>query len=256
MSQRIILPMAGHGKRFAEAGYTSDKPLIEVNGKTLLEWSLDCIPRTWQRIGILRAEQRDPDLEELFLHKYGQYLVHHLLYLPGSTRGAAMTVLSAALALPPEAPVAVMNCDQYFECDLDAVTGDAMARGWDGYILTFGEGQPWPGPAWSYAVCDAWDQVTEVVEKPKTAISEHATVGFYWWRRAGDLVLAICEMIAKHITVNGEYYLAPAYNRILTDEHGRRTNRIVKVVPVQHFVGLGTPEQVRSFEQAALVREP
>jgi dTDP-glucose pyrophosphorylase len=131
-----------------------------------------------------------------------------------------------------------------------------LACGWDGYILTFGHDRPWPGPAWSYAVVDEWLQVQQVVEKPKTNIGPHATVGFYWWRRAGDLVWAICDMIANHVTVNGEYYLAPAYNRLLSCRNGEHATSIVKIVPVNNFVGLGTPEQVKSFEQASLVREP
>lgn len=242
-----------------DAGYTVDKPLIEVNGKTLLEWSLNCIPRTWQRIGILRSDQRDDDLRSLFLSGFGQYVVPHLMYIPGSTRGAAMTVLAAAVGLPPDEPVACMNVDQYFECDLEQVTAQAMHEGWDGYILTFGHDRPWPGPAWSYAVLDENDYVTRVVEKPKESVGPHATVGLYWFRRAGDLVWGICDMIAKRITVNGEYYLAPVYNRLIhtEDQHGNMQRiKDVRIVPVRNFVGLGTPEQVKSFEQAALVREP
>ena len=31
---QLIIPMSGIGKRFIEAGYTTPKPLIEVDGKT------------------------------------------------------------------------------------------------------------------------------------------------------------------------------------------------------------------------------
>ena len=31
----ILIPMAGEGKRFADAGYTFPKPLIEVKGKMM-----------------------------------------------------------------------------------------------------------------------------------------------------------------------------------------------------------------------------
>jgi hypothetical protein len=31
---------------------------------------------------------------------------------------------------------------------------------------------------------------------------------------------------------------------------------VIYAVPVKEFVGLGTPEQVKSFERAALVAEP
>ena len=33
----IVVPMAGKGSRFQEAGYTFPKPLIDINGKTMIE---------------------------------------------------------------------------------------------------------------------------------------------------------------------------------------------------------------------------
>ena len=34
---QIVVPMAGIGKRFLEAGYQTPKPLIEVDGKSMIE---------------------------------------------------------------------------------------------------------------------------------------------------------------------------------------------------------------------------
>ena len=34
---QIIIPMAGIGKRFIEAGYKDPKPLIEVDGKPMIQ---------------------------------------------------------------------------------------------------------------------------------------------------------------------------------------------------------------------------
>ena len=33
----ILIPMAGGGRSFAEAGYTFPKPLIDIGGKTMIE---------------------------------------------------------------------------------------------------------------------------------------------------------------------------------------------------------------------------
>jgi dTDP-glucose pyrophosphorylase len=94
--------------------------------------------------------------------------------------------------------------------------------------------------------------VVSVVEKPHAPLKNaEATVGFYWWRRTSDLIRCICTMIANNDMVNNEYYLAPAYNTLL-----KWGTNDVRAVMVDEFAGLGTPEQVRSFEQAALVMEP
>ena len=33
----VIIPMAGKGKRFVDAGYSFPKPLIDVNGKPMIQ---------------------------------------------------------------------------------------------------------------------------------------------------------------------------------------------------------------------------
>ena len=38
---KILIPMAGAGKRFFDAGYVFPKPLIEVNGKPMIQVVVD-----------------------------------------------------------------------------------------------------------------------------------------------------------------------------------------------------------------------
>ncbi len=37
----ILIPMAGLGSRFSKYGFKNIKPLIPLNGKTFIEWSID-----------------------------------------------------------------------------------------------------------------------------------------------------------------------------------------------------------------------
>ena len=39
----VLIPLAGQGKRFAEAGYTDPKPLIVVDGKELIRHSVETL---------------------------------------------------------------------------------------------------------------------------------------------------------------------------------------------------------------------
>ena len=41
---QLIIPMSGVGKRFVDAGYKQPKPLIEVDGKTIIEHVIDLFP--------------------------------------------------------------------------------------------------------------------------------------------------------------------------------------------------------------------
>lgn len=247
----VIVPCAGFGKRFKDEGYAEEKPLIEVGGRRLLAWSLTCLPEAWwlgRGIVVLRRDQ-------IALRE--QLEGFHQVLLDGPTQGAACSVLAAAVGLPPDAPVLVMNADQYFRVGasvqyrhtddicatipreivgLDGFHTWALEDNWAGFILTF----PGKGPAWSYAVTNGTNRVVHVIEKKE--VSPYATVGVYWWRRAADLVRSICAMIAVGQKTNAEFYLAPSFNFLpLSDKN-------VQIVPVEDFMGLGTPEQVRAFE--------
>lgn len=201
----------------------------------MIDWALDPLPTCWDRYFIVRRNQGElvGELE----HRDGC-----ICQLPGRgvTQGAAMTVLSVAVGLPPDEPVAVMNCDQHFVADLERITAEAEGLGLAGYILTF-DGH---GPQWSYALADDHGYVTRVLEKIEAQRSR-ATVGFYWWATAASLVESICRMVAAGDRTRGEYYLAPSFNYLVSD-----LKNLVKAVPVQAFHGLGTPEQVRAFEVA------
>lgn len=228
----LIIPMAGVGRRFREAGYAVPKPFIRIRGQLMLAWALQPIPPWWAIHPV--ALDADRRLVETFLPRPYTSRVH---FIPGPTQGAACTVLGLALALPPEEPVAVMNCDQWFRHDLEALQDQALAEKWDGYILTF----PGTGERWSYVrEKDGW--VTEVAEK--RPISDQATVGFYWWRRAQDLVDACCILIAQNHRTKGEFYLAPTYNELI-----ERYQAKIKAVAVERFQGLGTPEDLVEFER-------
>ena len=41
---QIIIPMSGFGKRFKTAGYKLPKPLIEVDGKPIIQHVVDMFP--------------------------------------------------------------------------------------------------------------------------------------------------------------------------------------------------------------------
>jgi NDP-sugar pyrophosphorylase family protein len=232
----IIIPCAGSGKRFKEQGYAEDKPLIPVGGRRMLEWVLDAIPSAWQhRVIVVVREDQARLRDELWDWRSGE-VGFKTCVIPGPTQGAACTVLAAAVGLPPDEPVLVINSDQWVKCDLDAIQKKALQEGLDGFILTFNG----TGPAWSYAITNGNCRVVHVIEKKQ--VSDFATCGLYWWRRAGDLVHAICSMIATGERTKNEFYLAPAIN------FAPLADKDVRIVPVEEFHGLGTPEQVKAFE--------
>lgn len=248
----VIMPVVGEGRRFKEAGFPDDKPFIRIRGRRMIDWALDPLPPSWLTWVICPW-----DRQYAFRGALSPHTRHTELHtIPGRTDGAAVSVLSVLVGLPMDEPVAIINCDQWFRLgkfrwndkaddgiwgitgqDLDGLQLRAISEKWDGYILTF-QGE---GTRWSYVKEDNHGWVQMVAEKEP--ISDKATVGFYWFRRARDLRWAICNMIAHHVRWQGEYYLAPAYNELIWE-----CRKKIKAVPVERFVSLGTPEDVERFQ--------
>lgn len=235
----VVIPVAGSGSRFAAAGYSQLKPLIDVAGKPMLAHALEPIPRDWRVYVVCRDEHLEPLAWELPRIREGV----KLLTVAGATQGAACTVLAAAVGLPADEPICTMNCDQRVELyePLDVTHARMEREGADGWMLTF----PSQGTKWSYADVDADGFITEVAEKRVIGGGRHATVGLYVWRKASELVWSIADMVSKNHRTNGEFYTAPCFNE------GIRIGMRFKAVPVKAMHGLGTPEDVARFEGRA-----
>ena len=94
-------------------------------------------------------------------------------------------------------------------------------------------------PKWSYAKTDKYGNVTEVAEKK--VISNHATVGIYFWKKGSDYVKYAEKMIKKNIRVKNEFYVCPVFNEAIKD------NKKIIIENIEEMWGLGTPEDLEVF---------
>ena len=229
----VLIPMAGAGSRFEQAGYTFPKPLIDVNGKPMI-----------QRV----VENLNIDARHIFIVQkshYEKYSLQHTLNLispnceivqvEGITQGAACTTLLAKEFINNDEPLILANSDQYVEWESNQFMYSCMADDIDGSILTFRSTHP----KWSYAKLNQEGFVVEVAEKKP--ISDNATVGIYFWKKGSDYVSCAESMINKNIRVNNEFYVCPVYNEALL--LGAR----VKTFNIDKMWGLGTPEDLDTF---------
>jgi NDP-sugar pyrophosphorylase family protein len=234
----IVIPMAGHGSRFAKAGYTLPKPLIPVNGVPMIKVVIDNLtPKQPHRFIFIcqAAHLAQFGLAEK-LREWAPGCV--ILTVDRVTEGAACTVLLAREHINGTDPLMIANCDQYVDCDINAYLATLDSQGLDGLIMTMTADDP----KWSF-VRLAEGRITEVVEKQ--VVSQEATVGIYNYARGQDFVQAAERMIAANLRVNGEFYVAPAYNGMIADGAKLGVYNIGAVEAGMY--GLGTPEDLAIF---------
>lgn len=233
----VILPAAGEGSRFANAGWKKPKPFIDVLGRPMLSHVIDNVsPKGSQTTVLLRKQHRDEQasaIDDLEARGINVISVEKL------TEGTASTVLLARSVFDNEQPMMVANSDQIVDFDVADFINDCFNRQLDGSILVFRD--PTMDPKWSFARVGADGLVQEVAEKK--AISDLATVGIYLFSRGRDFVGAAADMMAANERVNGEFYTCPVYNFMIAQ--GARIG--VYEVPMHAMQGLGTPEDLEGF---------
>lgn len=230
----VLIPMAGAGARFAQAGYTFPKPLVNVHGKPMIQAVVDNLNIEARHIFIVQQEH------------YDRYNFRHLLPLiaggdydiitvTGVTEGAACTTLLAKEYIDNDNPLLIANSDQIIEWDSNEFMYSMAADNIDGGIPTFEATHP----KWSFAKLDEVGFVERVAEKDP--ISRNATVGIYYWSKGADYVKYAEQMIAKNLRVNNEFYVCPVYNEAIAD------GKSIKIFPVKTMWGLGTPEDLERY---------
>lgn len=205
----IVIPMAGRGSRFADAGYELPKPLLPLHGVPMIEAVVrNLAPSEPARfVFICRREHLAAYGFERRLRDAAPGC--EIVAIDEVTEGAACTVLLAAHAIDPDDVLVIANSDQWVDHTMDAHLAVMRDAGLDGVIMTMTADDP----KWSFVELDERTRVTNVVEK--VVVSDEATVGIYTFARGGDFIRAAEAMIAAGERVNGEFYVAPVYNRLI-----------------------------------------
>jgi len=226
----IVIPMAGEGSRFTKAGYTFPKPMIEIHQKPMIQLIVESLGLKGNFIFIVRQEHLDKYNLKSLLNIIAPNC--KIIVIDKLTEGAACTVLLAKKYIDNDKPLIIANSDQFIEWNPSETMYNFSTKKIDGGILTFDTLHP----KWSYAKVDKNNIVTEVAEKK--VISNHGTVGVYYWKKGQDFVKYAEQMIDKDIRVNNEFYVCPVFNEAIVDK------KVIKIHNVDSMWGLGTPEDL------------
>jgi NDP-sugar pyrophosphorylase family protein len=231
----IVMPMAGLGSRFRDAGYSVPKPLIDVQGRPMYAWATESLPlnRSTRLIFILLASQ--PECPALTRDIQQRYAKHSpvVLTVPELTDGQAITVLRARELINHDEPLLIHNADTAFEVDQSWVE-QAWRGQLDGALLVFESNEK----RWSFSRENADGTVAEVREKE--VISPWATTGTYWFRRGADFVRAAEARFHSGKREASEYYVGPLYNDLIV------AGGKVRNFPIRKLFCFGTPEDLRA----------
>ena len=230
---KIVIPMAGSGKSFKEAGYTFPKPLIDIDNKSMIQVVVENLNLSGDYIFLVKKEQYDKfslkDLLNLFKPNCTVIPVDRDL------GGAANTVLLAKEFINNDEELIIANSDQWINWNPQHFLSFLRGKNADGGIVTFISTHP----RWSFVKINESGVVTEVAEKKP--ISNMATAGIYYFKEGKFFVEGAEAMIEKNIKTHNEFYIVPSFNEIITKHPN------IYSYPIAEMHSLGTPEDLQKF---------
>jgi NDP-sugar pyrophosphorylase family protein len=243
---QIVVPMAGSGRRFADAGYKLPKPLLPVAGVPMVVQAVRDLPPAGKIVFVCHPDHVAQHQIDRVLAGY--FPQSQVVLTPGLTEGQACSVRLAAPSLDMNEPVLVAACDNSHFYDRRQFETLTRESGLDAVIWTYRrDPRVLVRPEWyGWVRTTAAGEVLSVsCKRPisENPIADHVISGCFWFRSAGLMIDGIDALVAANQRVNNEFYLDSVPNVLISQ--GRR----VKVFEVQKYVGWGTPDDFEDFRR-------
>ena len=202
----ILLPSMGTSTFFKDNYFP--KPLIEINGKTMLELVVEDYKSLEPQNYIFVFSEEN--CREFHLDASVKILVPtcKVVKLHNQTAGALCTCLMAVKYIDNDVPLLISNSDQIIDVDYCEVIRHFEVMGADAGVITF----PSIHPRWSYARKNG-SEVVEVAEK--RPLSKDAIAGFYYYKKGRDFVTAAKNALIKQNQFDGRYYISASINELI-----------------------------------------
>jgi len=199
---KIIVPMAGRGSRLRPHSLTTPKPLLPVAGTPSVHQWVSEIARVVDthidEIAFVLGEKAffGPEIE-----KQLTALAHSLgakasLYRQEEPLGTGHAIMCAAASL--SGPAVVAYADTLVRADLN-LNPEADAVIWVKKVA-----QP---AAYGVVQCNTANQITALVEKPKTFVSDQAVIGIYYFKDIAILKEKLQGVVARQLLPGQEYQI-------------------------------------------------
>jgi NDP-sugar pyrophosphorylase family protein len=241
---KVIIPMAGFGNRFVEAGYRDPKPLITVNGKRILEYICGMFDKEDELIFICNDYHlATTPMKKIILEIRPDATV---VLVPSHKKGPVYTMAGMESYIDDNEEVIVCYCDNPYLWNYTEFKKWIKESESDGCILSHVGFHPHRLSSTFMAYMKESNLVvSEIKEKePYTEdpMQEHASTGTYYFKKGSYIKKYFQQLMDSDINYNGEYYVTLVYNLLIQD------NLKVTCYPTDFVTVFGTPEEVENFE--------
>jgi len=243
---QIIIPMSGVGRRFLEAGYDLPKPLIEVEGKPIIEHVIELFNKPDDVIFICNEKHlKETDMIQILKSISPNCKI---LEVPFTDRKGPVDAVNKVLDhIPNDREIIVSYCDYGTVWDYEKFLLETRSNNADGAIPCYIGFHPHMLGGDNYAFCKEKNgRLVEIKEKEpftKNKMNEYASNGTYYFKNGTILKKYFTESVDLDINLNGEYYVSLVYNLLVRD--GLK----VSIYEIEKMLQWGTPYDLEMFKK-------
>ena len=237
----VIMPMAGEGSRFLKEGWTTPKPLIELNGIPVFKRAIGSVAvegAPMKYSFIVRKEHIDKyNIDEQIKAILPEA---NVFFVEKTTRGAVETCLIAESVIDDADGIVVMDCDLEFRSKgytegIKTILQQPVEQANGGMLVSFESSEP----RYSYAEVDENMIVKRTAEKE--VISNHALCGAYFFSTGKGFLSAAHRLLNEPVFTKPEFYVSLLYNYLFAN------GETVKLATMEDYRSYGTPEELKRY---------
>lgn len=235
--------MSGIGKRFIDAGYKTPKPLIEIDGKPIIQHVVELFPGETKFTFICNENHiADTNMREVLTSLVSNA---NIVTIPKHKLGPVFAVQEAYHLIEDDEEVIVNYCDFGTYWNYEDFLSHTRSRSADGAVPAYRNFHPHMLGSTNYAFMRDDNQwMLEIQEKkPFTndRMLEYASNGTYYFRTGSILKRYFNKTIDSGESLNGEFYVSVVYNRLV------QAGLTVSIYEIQHMLQWGTPQDVTEY---------
>jgi len=235
---KIIIPMAGVGKRMRPHTLTIPKPLIPVAGKPIVQHLVESLVKSYNAL---------PEEIAFITGSFGQEAENKLMgicdsmgirgkiYYQHEALGTAHAILCAEDSL--DGNIIIAFADTLFKADF------IIDSKKESIIWVHKVDDP---SAFGVVKTNDEGRIVQFVEKPKSFVSNEAIIGIYYFRDGGNLKKELQYLIDNDVKKSGEYQLTDALENMM------HKNVAFYTEPVEEWLDCGNKDATVHTNQRML----
>lgn len=250
----IIIPMAGAGQRFADAGYKISKPAIPTTDRRTGKEYPMVVCATMDLPGVADDGSNVTYIDRTFHKEDGVEDIIRLHYSKAEfitvdklTEGQACTCLLAKDRIDNDEALLIAGCDNGMVFDQNKF--DKMTSMYDVLAFTYRHNQAvLQNPnAYGWMIVDDEEscKISDISIKKAisdTPMEDHAIVATFWFKHGRDFVKAAEKMISENDRVNNEFYV----DQVM--KHCLEMGLDARVFEIDRYIGWGTPKDYEDYQ--------